>query len=677
MVLWFLAILLFFLQRHLVSFRQPFLIHPQVRNAALLSLITISFSPFRLRLLLLPTISIQPQVRVQCSFHLSLFFTTLPSPFVNTNRFLFVTRHFTMSFEYNHSFNSFPPSHHRIFSFRQAYPFDQQFLIQWLTVLARLSVQDFAKKVTAGNLAAINTTLARLESGESSSSSRTLKAAEAKEPVEMMKNFDPKIIQIIDTKLRSESIICSTAYIDWFVRCNDTKILPTLAAIKADLHSQWSKLEDSGRISVALEEHDMQVRGNPDGAFRNTMLRVLEQEERDLKDLAVRKWDSALGVRIQISGMYKTQVDKQEFLDYKLTENTFREKRAAVYAEFRDQGLNAAELETAIMEWEMDENQNLKSCNAPADETPNQRSARLTRLNQYRHRVRGGVSIEEERELDEMRAAHGIPTVLPATLIRQNTTGTSSTAMKTSSAKPIEPTATGTTSTDGLGMAARLRKKLAQAEKQRLAGEYIYDWTPSTYKDPISEEEALRGIGTGFVDNETQVFPLSPRYLLTKFLSLRLFERLWHLKLRIVGPDCSNVNDGYWEEQRAALRELVPFVSDWTAVAVTIADNSAALAKALIDAIEVPIKVYLMKKGEKVSQLKLDCEGLRFGVFCLERNVKRAKGEYVDDEDEVKSAAGPSVPSGGGDSAAGPSVSSDAAAGGEKKRGGKKGGKKN
>jgi hypothetical protein len=173
-------------------------------------------------------------------------------------------------------------------------------------------------------------------------------------------------------------------------------------------------------------------------------------------------------------------------------------------------------------------------------------------------------------------------------------------------------------------------------------------------------------------------FSLSfPKISSNKFLSLRLFERLWRLKLRIVGPDCSNVNDGYWEEQRAALRGLVPFVSDWTAVAVTIADNSAALAKALIDAIEVPIKVYLMKKGEKVSQLKLDCEGLRFGVFCLERNVKRAKGEYVDDEDEVKSAAGPSVPSGGGDSAAGPSVSSDAAAGGEKKRGGKKGGKKN
>jgi hypothetical protein len=379
----------------------------------------------------------------------------------------------------------------------------------------------------------------------------------------MVTRIDPKIIQIVDAKLRSESIICSTVYIDFYVRKNDAKILPTLAAIKADLHSQWSKLEDSGRISVILEEQDMQVRRNPDGAFRNMMLAVLEQEERDLQDLAERGWDSSLGVRIICSPMYKTQANRQEFFDYKLSEHLFREKRAGVYAEFRDQGLSAAELETAILEWEMEENQNLKSCNAPANETPNQRSARLTRLNLYRHRVRGGVGIEEERELDEMRAAHGMPTVLPPTFIRQNTAGTStatpttsakpnvpsasgttstaakttgekpveptapgtfSTATKTSSAKPIEPTAARTTSTvetptedpieptttdtisaDGVGMAARLRKKLLQMEKRRLANpsEYAYDWSPSTYKDPISEEELRRGIGNGFVDNET------------------------------------------------------------------------------------------------------------------------------------------------------------------------------
>jgi hypothetical protein len=140
-----------------------------------------------------------------------------------------------------------------------------------------------------------------------------------------------------------------------------------------------------------------------------------------------------------------------------------------------------------------------------------------------------------------------------------------------------------------------------------------------------------------------------------------LYERLWRVKVDIVGPECNNEDDdGYWEEQRAALRELVPFDSDWTAVAVTIGNKSAALAKALIDAIEMPIKCYLVKKGEKltkISQLKLDCEGLRFGIFCLDRNVERAKGRYVDEEDVVSSATGPSVPSGSG-SAAGPSVPS-------------------
>jgi hypothetical protein len=128
-------------------------------------------------------------------------------------------------------------------------------------------------------------------------------------------------------------------------------------------------------------------------------------------------------------------------------------------------------------------------------------------------------------------------------------------------------------------------------------------------------------------------FPsLSQIYLLTKFLSVRLYERLWRVKVDIVGPECNSENDdGYWEEQREALRELVPFDSDWTSVAVTIGNKSAALAKALIDAIEMPITGYLVKKGEKLSQigqLKLDCEGLRFGIFCLERNVQRAKGLY-------------------------------------------------
>jgi hypothetical protein len=91
---------------------------------------------------------------------------------------------------------------------------------------------------------------------------------------------------------------------------------------------------------------------------------------------------------------------------------------------------------------------------------------------------------------------------------------------------------------------------------------------------------------------------------------------LLEIKLRVAGP--GNKNDDDFAEHQAALRDLTTMEHDWTPVAVTISGGSAALAKAFLDEAEGHIRAYLKKKGMPQTQMKVDIEGYRFAVRCLD-----------------------------------------------------------
>lgn len=133
------------------------------------------------------------------------------------------------------------------------------------------------------------------------------------------------------------------------------------------------------------------------------------------------------------------------------------------------------------------------------------------------------------------------------------------------------------------------------------------------------------------------------------------------------------------------MRELHTFQIDWAPTAVTIANNSAALAKAMIDAMEEPILIYLraIMREEEICQYKVEAMGLEFGCWLMEKYVDSVKtGKGIDLGPQVvpggilgglkrgdgpSGAAGPSGTSAGGSSGGG---------GGGKKQN-KKGKKKN
>lgn len=88
------------------------------------------------------------------------------------------------------------------------------------------------------------------------------------------------------------------------------------------------------------------------------------------------------------------------------------------------------------------------------------------------------------------------------------------------------------------------------------------------------------------------------------------------IKLRVAGA--ANKNDDDFAEHQAALRDLTTMEHDWAPVAVTICGGSAALAKAFLDEAEGHIRAYLKKKGMPQTQMKVDIEGFRFAVRCLD-----------------------------------------------------------
>jgi hypothetical protein len=91
---------------------------------------------------------------------------------------------------------------------------------------------------------------------------------------------------------------------------------------------------------------------------------------------------------------------------------------------------------------------------------------------------------------------------------------------------------------------------------------------------------------------------------------------LLEIKLRVAGA--GNKNNDDFAEHQAALRDLTTMEHDWTPVAVTICGGSAALAKAFLDEAEGHIRAYLRKKGMPQTQMKVDIEGFRFAVRCLD-----------------------------------------------------------
>jgi hypothetical protein len=91
---------------------------------------------------------------------------------------------------------------------------------------------------------------------------------------------------------------------------------------------------------------------------------------------------------------------------------------------------------------------------------------------------------------------------------------------------------------------------------------------------------------------------------------------LLEIKLRVAGA--GNKNNDDFAEHQAALRDLTTMEHDWTPVAVTICGGSAALAKAFLDEAEGHIRSYLKKKGMPQTQMKVDIEGFRFAVRCLD-----------------------------------------------------------
>jgi hypothetical protein len=578
------------------------------------------------------------------------------------------------------------------------------------------------------DLDAINAAVARLETGETATSTLTLKRA-LKElstnpssyaaPPPTSETVDPRLLNLIDAKLRAESIVVSADYVARFLVENDQKLVPTIYAIKSDLATRTNNLNGAGRVSVRLDWEVMAWSKHPAAEHRDKMLDLLEVQDRNIRDLAERGWNSAYAK--QIVSTIPCKEEQQIEFTYTMAENKFREKRAIAYARLRERGMNFEELEKAILLWEQQELASLwvKSVNEAHIET----EVRVRRSERYRNRIQPVVEAQAGSSVEKASAGKGKGPAVASTsksATFTNIAGHSGTVNKSSSDKGKGPAIAGAsksaTSTNIAGHSGTVKKDATlkvpaptgPSNSSNAAGPSGTIKKDTSLKVPIPAltSSSLNAAGP----SRTRTTPTSSisapppataaatfNYAPPTGVKLFLFQYLYEIKVLITGEGCDSSGGDAWLEQIDALRELHTFQADWAPTAVTIANNSAALAKAMIDAMEEPIRIYLraIMKDEEICQYKVETEALEFGCWLMDKWVDSIKaGKEIDlgplvvpggvmgSESRGAGPSGAAGPSGsaGPSCSAGPSGTSaggSSGGGGGAKKKNKKGKKKN
>lgn len=572
------------------------------------------------------------------------------------------------------------------------------------------------------DLDAINAAVARLEGGEPSTSTLTLKRA-LKElssnpsayaaPPPTSETVDPRLLTIIDSKLRAESITVSAEYAARFLVENDNKLVPTIYAIKSDLATRTNNLNGAGRISVRLEWEVMTWSKHPAALYKDELLDLLEEQDRNIRDLAEQGWNSSYAQ--QMVNTIPCKEEQQIEFAYYVSENKFREKRANAYARFREQGMNFEQLEKAIFQWEQQELAKLWV--ASVNEAQIEYQVRKRRSEHYRNRLQPIVEAQVALAVEKASAGKGKGPAVAGTsksATSSNAAGHSGTINKASSDKGKGPALAGTSKPANIAGPSGTTKKDATPKVPASAGPSNSSNTagPSGTSKKDASLKVPASTGTSTSSNAagpsgTRNIPtisISPpppvtaaatfNYAPPTGIKLFLFQYLYEIKVSFTGVGCDSSGGDAWLEHIEALRELHTFQMDWAPTAITIANNSAALAKAMIDAMEEPIKIYLraIMKEEEICQYKVEATALEFGCWLMDKWVDSLKtGKEIDLGPQVvpggvmgslSRGAGPSGAAGPSGSA-GPSGPSGTSAGGSSGGGGggkkknKKGKKKN
>ncbi|PMD25490.1 hypothetical protein NA56DRAFT_436933 [Hyaloscypha hepaticicola] len=645
------------------------------------------------------------------------------------------------------------------------------------------------------DLDAINATVARLEGGEPSTSTLTLKRAlkelssnssAYRPPPPTSETVDPRLLTIIDSKLRAESLAVSAEYAARFLVENDNKLVPTIYAIKSDLATRENNLNGAGRISVRLEWEIMTWSNHPAALYKDEVLALLEEQDFNIRDLAEKGWNSSYAQKMV--NTIQCKEDQQIEFAYYVSENKFREKRAAAYAQFREEGKNFKQLENAIYFWEQQELAKLYVTSV--NEAHIEHQVRMRRSAHYRNRLQPVQAVDQVQvalAIEKASAAKGEGPVIvrkSKSASSSNVAGHSGTTNKASSDKGKGPAVAGTskspsslnvaghsgpinkassdkgkglalsgtsqpansagpsgitkkdaslkvpafastsTSSNAAGHSGTINKASSDKSKGRalpdppksanIAGPSGTSKKEATLKAPASTVTSNSSNATSHIHTTKQdaslkvpapalpstssnaagpsgtyniptisITPPPPitasatfNYAEPTGIKLFLFQYLYEIKVELTGEGCNSCGGGAWLENISALRELHTFQIDWAPTAVTIANNSAALAKAMIDAMEEPILIYLraIMREEEICQYKVEAMGLEFGCWLMEKYVDSVKtGKGID--------LGPQVVPGGilgglkrGDGPSGAASPSGTSAGGSS--GGGCGGKK-
>lgn len=116
---------------------------------------------------------------------------------------------------------------------------------------------------------------------------------------------------------------------------------------------------------------------------RDSLLSYLETEENNLKEMAVKGWDSFLGRSLKLNGRYKNQQQCDEGLEFYMQVHRFREARAKEFKHVVEQDVTAEELEASMREWEA----TYREAEVELPEmTEVEKKALIARKNIYEHR---------------------------------------------------------------------------------------------------------------------------------------------------------------------------------------------------------------------------------------------------------------------------------------------------
>ncbi|KAL2071846.1 hypothetical protein VTL71DRAFT_13081 [Oculimacula yallundae] len=203
-------------------------------------------------------------------------------------------------------------------------------------------------------------------------------------------NIDSRVLKMLMDKSEKDGFLVSFEYATKMLQKNQYKLVPALKAIKDDIISRETKLHNTGRVNIPYEHATMDAclytKASPGScarhqaskstdpvsssssaplyhvpnpihhpslppSTRDTMITMLESEDKNLAECLTHGWNSLYG-QIILDNRSRTKADREYAFGVYRAEAQFRVDRQTMWDELGEENATEEEREECMRDWE-------------------------------------------------------------------------------------------------------------------------------------------------------------------------------------------------------------------------------------------------------------------------------------------------------------------------------------